>query len=143
MIQNLPTRAMMAAGDAPDAERIQGTWRVTGGVFQGLPVPLKELRESNTKYVIGKGTFALVEGDPPRTTLADKYRIDATKSPKTLDLLDSKTGEVVAVGIYRLKGDRLEMCWFHGKDEQKRPSEFKAQIGRSVTFVVTERVRSR
>lgn len=116
-----------AADDKPDAERIQGTWLVTTGVFVGFLVPQDRLRESKTKYVFDKDAIALVEEDPPKSKPTDKgrYRLDPSKSPKTIDLMDVKTGEVVAVGIYQLKGDELQLCLFHDNKEKNRPTEFK------------------
>jgi uncharacterized protein (TIGR03067 family) len=139
--------SLSVAADAPtpqrktDNDRLQGTWLVTAGVFGGFPAPPKELRESRTRYVIGKETFSLVEGEAAKTTSTTKYRIDMARSPRTIDLLDAKTGEVVAVGIYKVAGDELQLCLFHGKDEKRRPTEFKAQIKEPITFVIAERVK--
>lgn len=125
----------------PGQKRIQGDWLVVSGVFEGIPSPPGMLRKAKVTYVFGKDTFEMREGKPPRTTAKWRYRIDASRNPRAIDFLDAEKKEVNSVGIYKVEGDTLWLCFAVGKDEKSRPTEFRAKIKEPLTYVVARRIR--
>ncbi|MHB1034654.1 MAG: protein kinase domain-containing protein [Pirellulales bacterium] len=117
--------------DDRDGEQIVGTWKVVdssswdkmfksvgvaedGKTATGVPVTKEEAKAAaqRTPTVITKDTlFGLYQ-----------YKLDASKNPKAIDVL--LDGKVVMLGIYDLKGDRLQ---FHFTKTPERPTSFAYQ----------------
>src|SRR5262249_6009598 len=53
------------------------------------------------------------------------YKLDPTKTPKAIDLIDAKRKDT-RPGIYQLEGDDLKICYRMGeaKAREERPKEF-------------------
>ena len=62
------------------------------------------------------------------------FKIDPGKKPKQIDItLMDKTAE----GIYRFKGDNLELCISEPDGGEARPTEFKSAEGsRTILFLL-------
>ena len=65
--------------------------------------------------------YARQPGKPP-TDVMKVVKIDPTKDPKTIDLLNGEEGEGALRAIYELKGDTLTICFADGK---ARPGDFQ------------------
>src|SRR5262245_32562915 len=108
-----------AAGPAPGEGarkgKLEGTWQVVQAEFGGEKAPPNGLKEM--KVVLTGDTLSIQLATNVRQ-LGD-YKTDATKKPKTIDLVPTigpDKGKVLA-GIYRLNGDSLELCFSDaGKD---------------------------
>ena len=102
-------------------DKLQGTWKAVEFESGGKKVDKEEYEKY--ELVITDNRFVLKGGeDPFRGTL----KVDPSQSPATIDaaFIDAEGAEHgKALGIYKLDGDRLTVCWDQGKDAQ-RPTEF-------------------
>jgi uncharacterized protein (TIGR03067 family) len=140
--------AALVAADAPNADavkaeltKMQGTWRLESGEFDG-----KKMSDFMTKNVTRK-----ISGDKYEVTRGGKpvgkgtMAVDPTKSPKTVDAEIIAAGEenkkpAKALGIYELDGDTMRTCLAEpGKD---RPTEFSAKAGDGHRLVIWKRVKT-
>ena len=114
----------------PDAEALQGTWRVVSQQHAGWATA----RPRNMRWVIrgdaiwlvveraadrapegksrppgtkGRAGKAGKEGAPPGG-LRMSFRLDPATSPKRIDI--DGLGKTISYGVYRLEGDRLTVC---------------------------------
>ena len=109
-----------------DKDRLQGEWTLVSIELGG-------------KEVDGKGQKLVVQGDEWTAPSGGKFKIkiDATKSPKQLDLVREQGGkESTWAGIYKIEGDTLTFCRSAGPAGE-RPTEFKG--GRGVALLVLKR----
>ena len=135
-----------AAPLVPDKKSIVGTWKVVdssswdkmfksvsvaedGKTENGVPVTKDEPKAAaqRTPTVITKDTlFGFYQ-----------YKLDAAKTPKAIDVL--LNGKVVMLGIYELRGDRLQ---FHFSKTPQRPTTFdhKPENDADDLYVLLERV---
>jgi len=139
--RHAPTQALAHQADAdakakddkkektkPDSETIQGGWEV-GSLSEGGGGSPKEAEQlKNALWVFEKEKMLWkLEGEDkiPEAT----YKLDSTKTPKTIDLTVS-LGELQRhiEGIYTLVGDELTICIPLGQDTP-RPTEFNAPQG--------------
>jgi uncharacterized protein (TIGR03067 family) len=132
----LLTAVIVLAAPAPaddgkkDAENIQGTWKVVSMEHAGEKAPEDKIKD--VKFVIGDGTIAIKD---PRREEKAKFKLDPTKTPKTIDLTAERNEAVQ--GIYELKGDSLKLCFIKGGGE--RPSQFATKAGTEQALIVLER----
>jgi uncharacterized protein (TIGR03067 family) len=106
-----------------DKDKLQGEWAVVSIGVSGM----------NTEDV--KGLKLVVKGDEWTAPSGGmfKFKIDATRNPKHLDLMSEKGGkESTWAGIYKIEGDTLTFCRCKGAGGE-RPTEFK---GGSATFLL-------
>ena len=96
------------AADKKDKEKLQGTWTAVSGEKEGKDDP--EAKEhalvfEGNKFRVKKGDKVVVQGT---------FKIDASKSPKTMDIEISEGPEDVkgktAQAIYALDSDELTWC---------------------------------
>ncbi|HJT77928.1 MAG TPA: TIGR03067 domain-containing protein [Gemmataceae bacterium] len=135
----------LAAGDKDQAvqkemSKLEGTWTVVRQEQRGNLVPPVVSRRGG--LLIEDGTLKwLVSGREAGNQTAD-FAIDPTKSPKTIDI-EITRGSFIGkkqLGIYRLNGDKLEVCW-GDTETAKRPTKFttKAGIGSGFEYTVYKR----
>jgi uncharacterized protein (TIGR03067 family) len=116
-----------AVGD--DAKDIEGTWKVVSLANDGSP-----RAESEMIFVIGGGKITPIVGGKAKNT--GRYDLDATTTPKSIDLLESPRG--IARGIYSLSGDELKMC-IAEKPGAPRPTKFEPEATSGTAVVVLKR----
>jgi RNA polymerase sigma factor (sigma-70 family) len=91
----------MARAAKPDAELLQGTWTAASVWIGGRQLP-------------GDGVDFVFAGDratvrfPGMPLLSPTFRVDPSKDPKEIDFVIGNG--VTWPGIYRLEGDRLQLC---------------------------------
>src|SRR5436190_23449703 len=128
--------AAIGKGEAPlDAKNIVGTWSCLSAVIDGQPLAddtARQLRLTLTadRYKTERGEQVLFDST---------YKINAAKSPAQIDMIGTEgelTGKA-ALGILKLDGDSLTMCYvMPGKD---RPAAFESQPQSGVFLVVWKR----
>jgi uncharacterized protein (TIGR03067 family) len=130
--------ATFAADDPPkkdDAESLKGTWKALSGSQGGQKLP-EEFVKSMTFNFDGKKYTQKLQDQSEE----GNYSIDASQSPKTIDL-DIKTGNDQGkkqLGIYKLEDGKLTfiVAMAGSKD---RPKSFKLEKDADVLEFVLER----
>jgi uncharacterized protein (TIGR03067 family) len=122
--------AILMGADDPKKElaKLDGTWRavsmeVDGNKFAADDVKAYSVTIKDGKYVAKMGNDAYNEGS---------LKIDASKKPKSIDVMPSKgdnEGKTMA-GIYEIDGDTLKICLAQPDGERPREFESKAGSGR-------------
>jgi uncharacterized protein (TIGR03067 family) len=136
------TAAIAAADDktASDAKELQGVWQVISLEANGEARPDDEARELQIVFK-GDEIFAVKpQGEDPRS----KFKVDSSKTPKTIDLRPVAEKDKIVAGIYSLKDGQLKLCInIFGQDTTKRPTEFKTHEGDGVAFAVLKRAKKK
>lgn len=114
------------ADDKADAEakKLHGTWDVKSIEVKGKKINAPEGKGGS--IVFAKG-MKVVMKDPNKEDEHGKYKIDTSKNPKQLDLIqlkDGKDGDVMQA-IYEIEGDMLRLGFPVEGPKGKRPTEFK------------------
>jgi uncharacterized protein (TIGR03067 family) len=103
----------------------QGTWIATSSTFDGQKAP-EEIVRSIKRIVTGDHVVWQRNG---KQFAGTKVLLDATKDPKTIDVIPDggrNRGERI-LGIYKLDRDTLMICM--AAADQPRPKDFKAEKG--------------
>jgi len=131
-----------AAADDPkkkdDAESLKGTWKALSVKEGGRNVP-EEFVKSMTFNFDGKKYIQKVQD----LSEEGNYSIDASQSPKTIDL-DIKTGNDQGkkqLGIYKFEGGKLTVVVAMAGSKD-RPKSFKLEEGADVIEFVLEREKT-
>jgi uncharacterized protein (TIGR03067 family) len=135
----------------PDQERIQGKWRIVSAVQDGIPVPANLFPE--VSLFLGNEFFRQQRDQKDGRSMS--FTLDTGATPKGLDFTETVQGITVGKemkrnqetwfhpGIYKLEGDRLTVCYKHGKHDRNapRPTDFDAKEGSACLLMVLERVQ--
>ncbi len=131
------------AKDSPakgDLEKLSGTWLTVSLVSDGKTIvdekaPPKE--GPTTKLVYDGNKWMIKVGD--KTVASGIFKIDATKSPKEIDVMDEtgKANDKTKLGIYELNGDTYKFCL--ASAGKPRPSEFASKEGSGHSLGVSKR----
>jgi uncharacterized protein (TIGR03067 family) len=136
------TAAIAAADDktANDTKELQGSWQVVSLEGNGEARPDDEAKELQIVFK-GDEIFAVKpKGEDPRS----KFKVDSSKTPKTIDLRPVAEKDKIVAGIYSLNNGQLKLCInIFGQDTTKRPTEFKTHEGDGVAFAVLERAKKK
>jgi uncharacterized protein (TIGR03067 family) len=87
-----------------DAEALKGTWKVTKVSVDGQTPP-----DADNAF-LHLTTDELAPELGGRKQPPAKYKLDASKSPKQIDLEPPGQGMMIE-GIYEIKGDTLKLCF--------------------------------
>jgi uncharacterized protein (TIGR03067 family) len=104
------TAALVMAADDPtkqELEKLQGTWVLVGGEEKGRVLTEKEAREEMESVVIKGDKMTILRGEDKRDCI---FRLDPSKKPAWLDLIDPDGKDKVNHAIYALDGDKLTIC---------------------------------
>jgi uncharacterized protein (TIGR03067 family) len=121
-----------------DAEALKGNWKTISVTERGQAVPAEIAQkikfQFDGKSYVNKLDDMVEEGG---------YTIDASKTPKTIDL-DIKTGDDKGkkqIGIYKLDGPKLTIVVAMAGSKE-RPTSFKSEAGSEVIEFVLEREKT-
>jgi RNA polymerase sigma factor (sigma-70 family) len=142
--------------DAAEKERqkLQGRWIAVSVEAHGSLVPEEKVKKAQVILLVSgdrftataSGAFTNEVGIKGDATLRGTIKIDPTKQPGRVDLIDcrldaGKARDVStsgAAGIYELKGDTLTICY-----GPERPTEFKTKPNSYQKLYVFKREKSR
>ena len=133
--------ATVAADDPPkkdDAELLKGTWKALSVKQGGQNVP-EDFVKSMTFNFDGKKYIQKAQDQSEE----GNYSIDASQSPKTIDL-DIKTGNDQGkkqFGIYKIEDGKLTFV-FAMAGSKDRPKSFKSDEGADTIEFVLEREKT-
>jgi uncharacterized protein (TIGR03067 family) len=139
-----PDRSSLDRGEASDTpngnlsmnelKKLQGTWRMLTLEMDGAPMPAGAVA----------GAKIIVEGDQFTTSgMGAAYKgtmtIDATKTPKTLDMAFTEGPERgnTSLAIYEVNGDSWKICL--GLTGKERPKAFSTAPGSGHALETLER----
>jgi uncharacterized protein (TIGR03067 family) len=109
--------------NAAEAKKLEGTWEIVAFENKGEK---KEARKGGS-IVFAKDMKITMKD--PKGEKKGKYKIDVSKDPKTLDLIelkDGKEGEVMQM-IYAVEGDAMKWGFSAEGPKGKRPTSFDGE----------------
>jgi uncharacterized protein (TIGR03067 family) len=124
------TTFIIAADDASkDHEKLQGTWITYSLVNDGkiLVDPATPKKGPATMLVYDGNNWIIKVG--AKTVANGIFKIDTTKTPKEIDILDESgmRNEKTKLGIYEIDGDTYKYCL--APAGKPRPTEFASKDG--------------
>ncbi len=112
-----------------DKDRLQGKWRCQSQQVGDMKVGDPGLNELTLVVDGAKWTTQRKGRDASERT----WKIDPTKDPKHLDLIDKKDGkESISRCLYELKGDTLTV-WTNVAKREDRPAKMEPGTGINIT----------
>jgi uncharacterized protein (TIGR03067 family) len=127
--------ALVALGTDEDAsrrdlEKMQGDWAATEMTSDGVKLAADD----------AQALFRTIKGDKYTVFRFDRpigkgtLKLDATKMPRAIDVVPDAAGGKgkPMLGIYRIDGDKLELC-FAGPGKE-RPTSFESKEGSGHTW---------
>lgn len=124
--------------DAKEAS-IVGAWAGEKAVAGGQEKPVPEGGITFTFTADGKLTVKEGPREKPDT---GSYKLDPKKDPPEIDIIppeDKKDPPLL--GIYKLDGDTLTLCFSHGKGG--RPTKFESPEGSDTIVMTLKRVKKK
>ena len=117
---------------ADDVAKFEGSWQIESMEIAGKAVDLKDLKDS--RLVLKGRTWA--QGKAKGT-----YTIDATKTPKAIDLLftEGSPKGTALKGIYELDDTTYKLCV--GAPQGERPTVFDSKAKGGGTLQVLKKVK--
>ena len=133
----LVTAGVLVAADATedaakkDQDRLQGTWKVASATKGGKEAPADRLKEMRLVVQGDKMTVRDGTRDEEAT-----FTLTPDQKPAAIDVKPGRASRKTILGIYRLEGDALKMCWSR---EGERPREFASPEGSDAILLVLKR----
>jgi uncharacterized protein (TIGR03067 family) len=118
-----------------EKKNLTAVWKLVSSETKGEKVPERILKGEVVRWTITDSTIAVTVEKESKGE--DKYRLDPTASPKTIELKD-KDGHRTP-GIYSLDGDTLKVCIDEGSEE--RPKVFASKPDTQLSVLTFKRVR--
>jgi uncharacterized protein (TIGR03067 family) len=120
-------------GEEPmDTKQLQGTWTCASAMIDGKP--LAEEAAKKLRLTLTADRYKTQRGED-EVLFDSTYTIDPTKNPKQIDMIGTE-GDLkgkAALGIYKLDGDTLTMCYV--MPGRERPAAFES-LPQSGAFLV-------
>jgi uncharacterized protein (TIGR03067 family) len=122
-----------------DLPKLKGTWVTVSLVANGKTLVDEKSppRKASTKLAYDGNKWAVKVGE--KTVATGIFKIDSTKDPKQIDVMD-ETGTVnekTQLGIFKIDGDRYEYCV--GQRGKPRPTAFESKEGTGDALVIGQR----
>ena len=138
----LGTSTVLAAGPASqvasgdDAAKLQGSWSIVSVEIDGQALAMDNLKGASLNIQGTRYSFQL-----QKTRLELSFKLDASKSPKTIDLevVEGPEKGKVYHGIYKLEKDRYTICRTT-EPGKERPTKFATQAKSGLMIVVWDKV---
>ena len=123
-------------GEGPvDSKSLRGVWTCASAVIDGKP--LAEEAAKNLKLTLTADRYKTERGE--QVLFDSTYKVDTAKSPPEMDMIGTE-GDLkgkAALGIYKLAGNTLTICYvMPGKE---RPTAFESQPQSGAFLVVWKR----
>ncbi|HZV03956.1 MAG TPA: sigma-70 family RNA polymerase sigma factor [Gemmataceae bacterium] len=116
-----------------DEEKILGTWALVSYEEGGQKAPEERIKDGKVIFAAdGKLTAKLGEREQEFT-----YQLDPAKKPKEFSITDDK--DRTALGIYKLDGDTLTVCFARPVPGADRPTEFASKEDTPIVLEVFKR----
>jgi uncharacterized protein (TIGR03067 family) len=143
----LTTEALMAA-DGPgqgdpskgDLDKLRGTWLTVSLVNDGKTLVDEKAppKEGPTTKLVYDGNMWMIKVGG-KTVASGVFKIDATKKPKEIDIMDESgvKNNKTKLGIYELDGDTYKYCL--APAGKARPTEFASKKGSGHSLGVSKR----
>ena len=118
--------------NAKERLALKGKWEIVSAEFEG----------ERAMDAYKPGTVIVIEGEELYFTDGfaksekTKFKIEASKKPKSIDVGGKKDGEEPMKGIYSLEMDVLKLCL---RIKGDRPQEFKTKAGDSTSLLELKR----
>jgi uncharacterized protein (TIGR03067 family) len=128
-----------AAEPKNDLDKLQGTWLTVSLVHDGKAMfDEKNPPRVEPAKLTYDGSKWLVKVDG-KTVAAGVTKLDPTKKPKEIDVLDESgmADEKTKLGIYELDGDTFKYCI--APPGKPRPTEFASKPGSGHSLIVSKR----
>jgi uncharacterized protein (TIGR03067 family) len=121
-----------------DMKKLQGNWIFLAVEENGVKVPEKQLKERDPKKVrwIFKDATIIFQLGSERAT--GTYRLDPTRNPPAMDIVDCFGKGKTVQCIYAVEGDTLKLC-VGNKKGGDRPNAFAAKAGTERASYVLKR----
>jgi uncharacterized protein (TIGR03067 family) len=120
-----------------EPKNLQGEWATATFEANGESVPTKK---AGWKVIVQGPKVSVKFG---MISFTGSLAVDSSSNPKKLDLTgtnwEGSTGAWDVIGIYKLEGSRLTVCYRLGS--AIRPSEFRTQPGSDLMIQVFERIK--
>jgi uncharacterized protein (TIGR03067 family) len=142
------TTAAILVADGPgkgdvsqtDLDRLRGTWLTVSLVNDGKTLVDEKAPPKQgpaTKLVYDGNTWLIKVGD--KTFVSGQFKIDATKTPKEIDIMDESgvKNEKTKLGIYELDGATYKYCL--APAGKARPTAFISEPGSGHSSGVSKR----
>jgi RNA polymerase sigma factor (sigma-70 family) len=129
--------------NAADLRSLQGEWQGVEAETKGKKAPDEEVKDM--RFVFKDDTLTIHSAAKPDRERKKTFKLDATKSPKEIDItsLDGAEKDKVAACIYKFEKDRLTLCMpYWNKTPSKRPKAFEATVDDGQMVFVLERLPS-
>jgi uncharacterized protein (TIGR03067 family) len=121
---------LIADGEAKDKEAMQGDWNCDKMVRDGMALP-DDAAQALFRNV--KGDAYTVHRFRAKAG-SGTFKLDASKTPKQIDMTPDGGKAGTIEGIYKIDGDKLTMCYAAPKG--KRPTAFESKEDSGVTLTV-------
>jgi uncharacterized protein (TIGR03067 family) len=122
---------------ADDRQALEGTWTCAAATIDGSPLAADTAKL--LKLTLTADRFKTQRGE--QVLFDSTYTIDPTKEPKQIDMIGTE-GDLKgkpALGIYKLDGDKLTLCYTMPGNE--RPAKFESAAKSGVYLVEWVRTR--
>ena len=127
--------ALLRADNDPKGDKeLEGDWHPVLALKDGKELP--QPADSPDVVSIRGDSLTFKVGD---RTLKETVKVDATTTPKTIDVAPDGSPDKVRLGIYEIKGDELRICFAEpGKD---RPTDLASKEGSGWMLATYKRVK--
>jgi uncharacterized protein (TIGR03067 family) len=120
-------------------KKLVGKWMRVSGVRDGEALKPSTYANMAFKIMGGKLKYFLYKKSGEESIPSD-VKIDPSKSPAQIDIIDDSPDKSIAKGIYKLEGDTLTVFIAeYGKG--KRPEKFESKPGKGTELYVYKRAK--
>jgi uncharacterized protein (TIGR03067 family) len=118
-------------------ETVQGTWRLSAGEANGMPLSEKQIKDGKLVIKGDRGSATLEGGE----TVTAVQKLDPTQKIKTIDMkaINGPNKDKTCLGIYELKGDKFRVAF--APPGKPRPTKFSTKPDSGYWVHVWSRVK--